>query len=77
MKLLEPTNKQHLGFQDAIRINGNDQDARRKFGSRPQKITPLADKRSQGENSLEKRLERLLEDVRMIRDNYEKLKKMR
>ena len=61
-------------FQDAIRINGNDEDARRNLEVVLKRLQLLADKRSQGENSLEKRLERLLEDVRMIRDNMRNLK---
>jgi hypothetical protein len=61
-------------FQDAIRINPNDQDARRNLEIVLKRLQMLADQRSQGENTLEKRLARLLEDVRMIRDNMRVLK---
>ena len=61
-------------FQDAIRITPTDMDARKNLEVVLKRIKLLADQRSQGENSLEKRLERLLEDIRMIRDNMRVLR---
>ena len=61
-------------FQDAIRITPTDIEARKNLEVVLKRIKLLADQRSQGENSLEKRLERLLEDIRMIRDNMRVLR---
>ena len=60
-------------FQDAIRLDGKAEDARQNLEVSMRRKMRLADQLSQGENSLEKRLERLLSDVVMIEKNLQQM----
>ena len=66
--------EQSIGwFQDAIRLNESAQDARINLEVVLTKKRLLVDQLTQGENSLEKRLERLISDLRSIREQIRKI----
>ena len=66
--------EQSIGwFQDAIRLNESAQDARINLEVVLTRKRLLVDQLTQGENSLEKRLERLISDLRSIREQIRKI----
>ena len=66
--------EQSIGwFQDAVRLNESAQDARLNLEIVLTRKRLLVDKLTQGENALEKRLSRLTEDLRSIREQLRKI----
>jgi Ca-activated chloride channel homolog len=60
-------------FRDAVRLRPRDQDARKNLEVVLRRIQVLADQLNQGQNRLEARLDRVIEDQRALRDSVRQL----